>query len=94
MPFKKIAALGAAAEAARRFARKNPEKTQAYLDKAASFADSKTKGKYSSQIRSATDKAGDAALGRTPGQNDVPGEGRSDGQLGGGATPPPPPPSH
>ncbi|WP_298752137.1 antitoxin [uncultured Serinicoccus sp.] len=63
MPFRKIAAVGAAAAAARRFARKNPEKTQSYLDKAADFADRQTKGKYSSQIRSASDKAGKAALG-------------------------------
>ena len=63
MPFRTIAALGAAADAARRFARKNPEKTRSYLDKAADVADRQTKGKYSSQIRSASQKAGQAALG-------------------------------
>lgn len=65
MPLRKLAALGAAADAARRFARKNPEKTQSYLDKAADFADRRTKGKYSRQIRSASDRAGQAAIGRT-----------------------------
>lgn len=65
MPLRKLAALGAAADAARRYARKNPEKTQSYLDKAADFADRRTKGKYSRQIRSASDRAGQAAIGRT-----------------------------
>ncbi|ANS79411.1 hypothetical protein SGUI_2015 [Serinicoccus hydrothermalis] len=60
---RRIAAIGAALGAARRFARKNPQKTQSYLDKAADFADKQTKGKYSSQIRSASDKASQAALG-------------------------------
>ncbi|WP_022923522.1 antitoxin [Serinicoccus marinus] len=63
MPLRKIAALGAAADAARRFARKDPEKTRSYLDKAADFADRQTTGKYTSQIRSVCDKAGQAALG-------------------------------
>lgn len=80
MPFRKIAALGAAADAARRFARKDPQKTQSYLDKAAGFADRQTKGKYTSQIRSVSDKAGQAALGDEgrpgPGDEDRPGGSR------------------
>lgn len=63
MPLRKITALGAAADAARRFARKDPEKTRSFLDKATGFADRQTKGKYTSQIRSVSDKAGQAALG-------------------------------
>ena len=80
MPFRKIAALGAAADAARRFARKDPQKTQSYLDKAAGFADRQTKGKYTRQIRSVSDKAGQAALGDEgrpgPGEGDRPGDSR------------------
>ena len=80
MPFRKIAALGAAADAARRFARKDPEKTRSYLDKAAGFADRQTKGKYTSQIRSVSEKAGQAALGDEgrpgPGEGDRPGDSR------------------
>ncbi|WP_083653038.1 antitoxin [Serinicoccus sp. CNJ-927] len=40
-----------------------PEKTRSFLDKAADFADRQTKGKYTSQIRSVCDTAGQAALG-------------------------------
>ncbi|OLT16861.1 hypothetical protein BJF80_06085 [Serinicoccus sp. CUA-874] len=94
---RKTAALGAALDAARRFARKNPDKTQSYLDKAADFADRQTKGKYSSQIRSASDKASQAALGRdgrdpASDPQDRPVEdGRDTGSTS--RTPPPPPPS-
>jgi hypothetical protein len=49
---RRLAALGVAAEAARRFASKNPEKAREITDKAASFVDQRTKGKYSSQIGS------------------------------------------
>jgi hypothetical protein len=50
---RKLAALGAAAEAARRYAQSNPDKVREIADKAAAFADQQTKGKYSKQINSA-----------------------------------------
>ena len=60
---RKLAAVGAATEAARRYARKNPAKADQYLDRAASFADQRTKGKYSRQIDGLTTKARDYAHG-------------------------------
>jgi hypothetical protein len=61
---KKLAVLGAAAEAARRYAQKNPEKVRELTDKAAKFADQQTKGKYSNQINQAKHKvAGVAGIG-------------------------------
>jgi hypothetical protein len=56
---RKLAALGLAAEAARRFATKNPDKAREITDKAASFVDQRTKGKYSSQIGSAKRRLAD-----------------------------------
>jgi hypothetical protein len=47
---KNLAALAAAIEAARRYARSNPDKAAKYLDQAAAFIDKQTKGKYSSKI--------------------------------------------
>ncbi len=58
---KKLAALGAAAEAARRYAQKNPEKVRQFTDKAANFADKQTKGKYSNQINQAKHKVTEVA---------------------------------
>jgi hypothetical protein len=49
---RKLAALGVAAEAARRYAQRNPEQVRRLTDKAASFADQRTKGRYSGQIES------------------------------------------
>jgi MT0933-like antitoxin protein len=49
---RKLAALGVAAEAARRYAQKNPEQVRKLTDKAAAFADQRTKGKYRGQIES------------------------------------------
>jgi hypothetical protein len=49
---RKLATLGVAAEAARRYARKNPEQVRKLTDKAASFADQRTKGRYHGQIES------------------------------------------
>jgi len=40
--FRKLAALGVAAEAARRYAQKNPEKARELTEKAASFGDQRT----------------------------------------------------
>jgi len=66
--FKRLAMLATAAEAARRYAKSNPDKAGKYLDQAASFVDKQTKGKYSGQIRGATDKAkGFAGIRHAPG---------------------------
>ncbi|MGQ0479437.1 MAG: antitoxin [Pseudonocardia sp.] len=59
--FKRLAALSAAAEAARRYAQKNPDKVRGIADKAAKFADDRTKGKYTNQINSAKQKLNHAA---------------------------------
>lgn len=59
--FKKLAALGAAAEAARRYAQKNPDKVRQLTDKAAKFADQQTKGKYTNQINQAKHKVTEVA---------------------------------
>ncbi|WP_435199962.1 antitoxin [Janibacter sp. GS2] len=55
--FKNAAAVFTAAETARQWARKNPDKAQGYLDKATGFVDQRTKGKYRSQIDSLSRKA-------------------------------------
>jgi len=47
---KTLAALAAAVEAGRRYARKNPDQAGKYVDQAAAFVDKQTKGKYSGQI--------------------------------------------
>ena len=47
---KNLAALAAAIEAARRYARTNPDKAAQYLDQAAAFLDKQTKGRYSAKI--------------------------------------------
>ena len=47
---KNLAALAAAVEAGRRYARNNPDKAGKYVDQAAAFVDKQTKGKYSGQI--------------------------------------------
>jgi hypothetical protein len=66
--FRRLAMLATAAEAARRYAKSNPDKASKYLDQAASFVDKQTKGKYSGQIRGATDKAkGFAGIHHGPG---------------------------
>ncbi len=53
---KNLAALAAAVEAARRYARSNPDKAAKYVDQAAAFLDKQTKGKYSGQIDGVADK--------------------------------------
>ena len=58
---RKLAMLAAAAEAARRYAKKNPAQASKYVDQAADFVDKQTKGKYSGQIKGAADKAKNAA---------------------------------
>lgn len=65
---RRLAMLATAAEAARRYAKSNPDKAAKYLDQAAAFVDKQTKGKYSGQIRGAADKAkGFAGIRQTPG---------------------------
>lgn len=87
--FRRLIALGAAAELARRYARSNPDKAGRYIDQAADFVDKQTKGKYASQIKGATDKAKEAAgiphgghgTG-TPGQHPANGQATGYGQPG------------
>lgn len=79
---RNLAALGAAAQAARQYARTNPEKTEQYLGKAAAFADRQTKGKYTRQIEGVRGKARRLATGNSNG-NDV-------GTTGAGTDPEPP----
>jgi MT0933-like antitoxin protein len=76
---RKLATLAAAGEAARRYAKRNPDQASRYLDQAAAFVDKQTKGKYSHQITGAAQKAKSAA-GIRPGV--------VDGQVV------PPPPAH
>jgi hypothetical protein len=58
---RNLAALAAAVEAARRYARSNPDKAAQYLDQAAAFIDKQTKGKYSGHIHGATGRVKSAA---------------------------------
>lgn len=58
---RRLAALGAAAEAARRYAQKNPDKVREIAGKAAKFADQQTKGRYTGQIDAAVRKAAEVA---------------------------------
>jgi hypothetical protein len=63
---KNLAALAAAVEAGRRYARNNPDKAGQYVDQAAAFVDKQTKGKYSGQIDGVVTKVkGAAGLPRT-----------------------------
>lgn len=74
--FKKLATLATAAEAARRYAKKNPDKAAKYLDQAAQFVDKQTKGKYSGQISGVAKKAKSAAgIRETPGFGNATGNG-------------------
>jgi hypothetical protein len=82
--FKKLATLATAAEAARRYAKSNPDKAGKYLDQAAAFVDKQTKGKYRTQIDGVAKKAkgvagiptnpgyGAAGNGHTPGYGAAP----------------------
>ncbi|MFR9805784.1 antitoxin [Pseudonocardia sp. RS010] len=54
---RKLGALAGAAEAARRYARKNPDQAGRFVDQAAQFVDKQTKGKYSGQIQGVAQKA-------------------------------------
>lgn len=48
--FKKAAVMLTVAESARQWARNNPGKASAYIDKATGFVDKRTGGKYHKQI--------------------------------------------
>ncbi|MCU1665572.1 MAG: hypothetical protein QOI36_500 [Pseudonocardiales bacterium] len=68
--FRKLATLATVAEAARRYAKSNPDKAAKYLDQAAQFVDKQTKGKYSGQISGAAQKAKSVAgIRQTPRPN-------------------------
>ncbi|MEU5263509.1 antitoxin [Amycolatopsis sp. NPDC021455] len=53
---KRLTMLAGAAGAARAYAKKNPEKVNQAVGKAAKFVDDKTKGKYHQQIAGAVRK--------------------------------------
>jgi len=55
--FGKAAAMLTAAETARQWARKNPEKANTYIDRASGFVDERTRGRYHSRIESLTRNA-------------------------------------
>lgn len=59
--FSRLAVLAGAVQAARRYARNNPDKADKIVDQAAAFVDKQTKGRYASQIRGAADQAKRAA---------------------------------
>lgn len=58
---KNLAALVAAVEGARRYARSNPDKAAKYIDQAAAFLDKQTKGKYHGQVEGVVGKVKSAA---------------------------------
>ena len=58
---KNLAALAAAVQAGRNYARNNPDKAGRYVDQAASFLDKQTKGRYSGQIDGIVGKVKSAA---------------------------------
>jgi hypothetical protein len=53
---RKLTAVAGAAEIARRYAKKNPEKVNKLAGQAAQFVDKRTKGKYHNQIDGAVRK--------------------------------------
>ncbi|MDT7727137.1 MAG: hypothetical protein QOI21_3713 [Actinomycetota bacterium] len=53
---RKLTAVAGAAEIARRYAKKNPEKVNKLAGQAAQFVDKRTKGKYHHQIDGAVRK--------------------------------------
>lgn len=72
MPFlRKLTVVASAAEAARRYAKKNPDKVSKIADQAGRFVDQRTKGKYHHQITNAVSKV-HRATGRPPGPNPGP----------------------
>lgn len=53
---RKLVVLAGATEAARRYAKNNPEKVNKMADQAAEFIDTRTGGKYRSQLDGAVRK--------------------------------------
>jgi hypothetical protein len=53
---RRLTMLAGAAEAARRYARNNPEKINKWADSAGRFVDKRTKGKYHKKINGALQK--------------------------------------
>jgi hypothetical protein len=53
---RKLAVLAGATEAARRYAKSNPDKVNRMADKAGSFVDKRTKGKFHGKINNAVEK--------------------------------------
>lgn len=62
---RRLTMVAGAAEAARRYARKNPDKINKFADQAGRFVDQRTKGKYSDKITNAVRKV-HKATGRPP----------------------------
>ncbi|MEV0067591.1 MULTISPECIES: antitoxin [unclassified Amycolatopsis] len=56
---KRLAVLAGAAGAVTSYAKKNPEKVNQAVGKAAQFVDQKTKGKYHAKINGVTQKVSD-----------------------------------
>ena len=65
---KKLTVLAGAAGAARAYAKKNPEKVNEAVGKAAKFVDDKTKGKYHDRIAGAVRKVNSVTGWPGPGQ--------------------------
>jgi hypothetical protein len=85
--FRKLATLATAAEAARRYAKKNPDKAGRLVDHAAGFVDKQTKGKYRTHISGAAQKAKSVAgIDHTPGAGSA-----ANGYVSGHSYPPPSP---
>ncbi|HEY2059728.1 MAG TPA: antitoxin [Amycolatopsis sp.] len=61
---KRLAILAGAAGVVQSYARKNPEKVNHVVGKAATFVDEKTKGKYHSQLSGAVRKVSDVTKPR------------------------------
>jgi alkylation response protein AidB-like acyl-CoA dehydrogenase len=85
--FRKLATLATAAEAARRYAKKNPDKASKYLDQAAQFLDKQTKGKYSGQINGVASKAKNVAGIKPTPANGATGNGYTPGATDLGSAP-------
>jgi hypothetical protein len=86
---RKLATIAAAGEAARRYAKKNPDKAAKYLDSAAAFVDKQTKGRYTSRIDGVTQKVkGVAGASSSPGAPNAAANGYPQSATAPGATRP------
>ena len=83
--FRRLATIATAAEAARRYAKSNPDKAGRFVDQAAAFVDKQTKGRYRTQIDGAAKKAkGVAGIPAGPSHGAAPGYPPANGQTPGG----------